>query len=633
MIDPPFATVGSQRWLQVAVAQYPELLDSALRESAAIDPDDSVVWKSPLSSERFTEYRDGAVLRCLEVDHLPNRQLAAFWPNGGPVWDALGRTRHGHLVFVEAKAHIAEAASPPCRASEMALKLIRKSLEEARKHYSPRSKVDWSQTLYQYANRLAFQYFFRKLNGLPSKLVFLNFCNAPDVDGPESEAEWHGATRLIHALLGLPYDLTKHGVHHAFLDVRPLVVKAPPLPEEPIDVQGGIRQSVLARWHASDSRRDHERLDRYRGCLVGGAVGDALGAPVEFMSQKEIVTTHGPGGVQDYAVAFGRLGAITDDTQMTMFTADGLLRSWVRFSMKGIGPAFSSVTDRAYGRWMKTQGERPGFSQTYDSEGMGWLIGHKELFHQRAPGMTCLSAMRDKTRAGDAAENSSKGCGGVMRVAPVGLLSAAVKPGQDAAGRDRITFQLGCEIAGLTHGHPTGQHPAGYLSVLISVLVDGEPWQIAYERARRALGNAPSSEETAAIVDLAIRLAAQQPNDANAINELGAGWVAEEALAISLYCAASALSEPRPGSDAFERSVILAVNHDGDSDSTGAITGNIVGAALGQKSIPERWQQQLELAQAIREMGDDLATSPVWNIDAYETSIESDYWLARYPGG
>ena len=64
--------------------------------------------------------------------------------------------------------------------------------------------------------------FFAKLNGLPSKLVFLNFCNAVDVSGPESEEEWRGATRLIHALLGLPDDLSKKGVHHAFVDARPL---------------------------------------------------------------------------------------------------------------------------------------------------------------------------------------------------------------------------------------------------------------------------------------------------------------------------------------------------------------------------------------------------------------------------
>lgn len=121
---------------------------------------------------------------------------------------------------MEAKAHIPEAASPPSQASEGSLKLIRASLAEARRYYAPKAKADWSGNLYQYANRLAFQYLFSKLNGLDSRLVFLDFYNAADVTGPESEAEWRGATRLIHALLGLPADLTKHGVFHAYVNAK-----------------------------------------------------------------------------------------------------------------------------------------------------------------------------------------------------------------------------------------------------------------------------------------------------------------------------------------------------------------------------------------------------------------------------
>ena len=97
---------------------------------------------------------------------------------------------------------------------------------------------------------------------------------------------------------------------------------------------------------------------RYRGCVLGGAVGDALGAPVEFMSLAEIQSRHGAEGIRDFAPAFGRVGSITDDTQMTLFTAEGLLRAWVRFALRGIGPAFDSVTANAYLRWLRTQGGR-----------------------------------------------------------------------------------------------------------------------------------------------------------------------------------------------------------------------------------------------------------------------------------
>lgn len=221
-MNTPYASAGSQRWLQIAVQEAPELIDEALRKSGAIELSDSVEWRSPLAADQFCEFRDGAMLRCLGISELPNRSLAEFWPRRGPVWDALGRTQSGRLILVEAKAHIPEAASPPSQASEGSLTLINKSLIEARAHYAPKAKSDWSKTLYQYANRLAFQYFFAHVNDLPTRLVFLDFYNATDVGGPESEAEWRGATRLIHALLGLPADLSRHGVFHAFVDASDL---------------------------------------------------------------------------------------------------------------------------------------------------------------------------------------------------------------------------------------------------------------------------------------------------------------------------------------------------------------------------------------------------------------------------
>jgi hypothetical protein len=85
---------------------------------------------------------------------------------------------------------------------------------------APRSKEDWNGLFYQYRNRLAFQYFLRRLNGIDSSLVFLYFANAVDMDGPTTEAEWHGAVRLTHACLGLPADLSQLGVHKAFVDAR-----------------------------------------------------------------------------------------------------------------------------------------------------------------------------------------------------------------------------------------------------------------------------------------------------------------------------------------------------------------------------------------------------------------------------
>jgi hypothetical protein len=213
------ATAGSQRWLQVAINRKPELLLSALRRSGAIAPGIPVTWRSPLEADEFREYRGTAALAKAEIANL-TRPLATFWPARGPVWDAIGITSSGSPLFVEAKAHIPEAASPATKATPVSRALIEQSLIEARRFYAPRATAVWSNLFYQYANRLAHQYFLKRLNGVPSTLIFLYFLNADDMLGPMSEEEWRGAVRLIHAVLGVPKDLGRYGVFDGFLDVR-----------------------------------------------------------------------------------------------------------------------------------------------------------------------------------------------------------------------------------------------------------------------------------------------------------------------------------------------------------------------------------------------------------------------------
>jgi hypothetical protein len=215
-----FASAGSQRWLQVAVNRRPEVLLNALRRCEAIGPRASVTWQSPLEAEDFCEYQGGKALEKAGISNLKT-PLEKFWPARGPVWDALGITSDGHPLFIEAKAHIPEAASPASKASSpRSIELIEKSLSEARGYYAPRATAPWSKLFYQYANRLAHHYFLTQVNSVPSVLVFLYFVNADDMLGPMSEEEWHGAVRLIHAVLGLPKNLKAYGVFDAFLDAR-----------------------------------------------------------------------------------------------------------------------------------------------------------------------------------------------------------------------------------------------------------------------------------------------------------------------------------------------------------------------------------------------------------------------------
>jgi ADP-ribosylglycohydrolase len=222
-----------------------------------------------------------------------------------------------------------------------------------------------------------------------------------------------------------------------------------------------------------------------------GAVGDALGAPVEFMKRTEILQRFGPNGITTFAPAYGGLGRITDDTQMTLFTAEGLLRGEVRGAFRGI-TSHVNVTAHAYLRWLQTQGEDPAFQIIPSSGETGWLIKQRELHSRRAPGNTCISALKAMLALGEPARNDSKGCDGVMRVAPVGLFMARLR---DAVSPEDA-FRLGQELAALTHGHPTGSLTAGVLAVLILKLTAGAKLPDASVTAKALLEHEPQHEET-----------------------------------------------------------------------------------------------------------------------------------------
>lgn len=354
--------------------------------------------------------------------------------------------------------------------------------------------------------------------------------------------------------------------------------------------------------------------EHFTGCLLGGAVGDALGAPVEFLSIQEILKRYGNHGIMNFDHTFGKIGAITDDTQMTLFTAEGLLRAHCRGMHKGFAPAFGSVVHLAYVRWLFTQKETI-VHDTHD----GWLFTVQELHHRRAPGNTCLSALKSG-RMGTIEQpiNDSKGCGGVMRAAPVGLYGVvASKYFCDSGKEIAAVFDLGCTIAAITHGDPSGNLPAGVLAAIIFAILSGQTLLEAIKATTSILKKKKGHEETLKAITQAMDIAKNrtvQPGP-DTIEKMGGGWVGEEALAISLYCALSSEGD-------FSKGVRLAVNHGGDSDSTGAITGNILGAMQGKQAIPEQWLEKLELKDVIEEIANDLLT----------LFQDTNDWWNKYPG-
>ena len=335
--------------------------------------------------------------------------------------------------------------------------------------------------------------------------------------------------------------------------------------------------------------------DRFRDCLIGGAAGDALGYEIEFQSEQQILSRYGERGITEYALHDGK-ALISDDTQMTLFTATGLLCAAAQGKTGGTAREYERYFRESYLDWLKTQTESFPLPE---GEHSSWLVNVPGLFSRRAPGNTCMSALYS-ARKGPVRKpvNLSKGCGGVMRAAPVGLFFC------DRGMQAEDVARIGAEAAAVTHGHIMGWMPAAaFAQIVYEISQNGDP---VYDAVMKTLHTQetmwPGSEEKDSFLELmqrAASLASSGMKDAEAIHRLGEGWVADEALAIAVLCA---LRYP----DDFDRAIIAAVNHKGDSDSTGAIAGNILGASLGLEGIPGKYTKDLELKEVILEVADDL---------------------------
>lgn len=349
---------------------------------------------------------------------------------------------------------------------------------------------------------------------------------------------------------------------------------------------------------------------RLRGCLIGGAIGDALGANTENLPMEVVYERHGPDGITDLP----EKPDITDDTQMTLFTFEAIIRSHVRERITG-ERELTSVTQNAYQRWLHTQktpwDKARGVHSTVD-EPDGWLVSHRDLFRMRAPGLTCTSALQEYARTGEQATitkpvNNSKGCGGAMRVAPVALAD------DDPA----VVFALAAANAALTHGHPSGYLSAGVFAVLVHQLLRGKDLLDALNVAVDSLVRREGHEEVVAGIEHALELAALGNPGVAKVEELGRGGVGDTALAIALY---SVLATDDPN-----EALLLSVNHGGDNDSTASMAGNLAGALHGVEKIRPDWVERVQFRPVIDRMVAD------WDLEKSDAAPVGQEWFVRYP--
>ncbi len=301
--------------------------------------------------------------------------------------------------------------------------------------------------------------------------------------------------------------------------------------------------------------------DQIKGCIYGLAIGDALGAPVEFVRSAGNYQAADQRLVKGFTT--GIKPAYTDDTELAIATARGLCRPGADLS---ITDPWKRSPDRLvwheYAAWYNEHMARPGSAPT---------------------GPTTINAIaRGKPGAvGGKPLNNSKGSGPVPRVAPAGLVYNSTSAAMFSAAR----------IAALTHGHTTAQISAAIFAGVINKLLQGfhlvDAWSIIIE----AVDIIPGSKEPINATNKALNIYNAGINPDKGIREIdGDGWTAESALSLGLYaaiCYGDALEGKR--ANAFKQALLLAVNINGDSDTVGSITGALLGALYGYAALPDEW--------------------------------------------
>ena len=361
-------------------------------------------------------------------------------------------------------------------------------------------------------------------------------------------------------------------------------------------------------------------IDKARGCLVGGTAGDALGYAVEFSSLSSIINKYGHTGISSFDLDSMGTARFSDDTQMTLFTAEGLLSAYAEDRDPSPEMILKHM-EEAYLAWFATQ---TSFQLPLPTS---WLSHVRDLWTRRAPGNTCLSAL-SSLQNGKPIENDSKGCGSVMRIAPIGIYYAA-HSGECTMHNSECIIDLCAKVAAET-ACITHHHDLSTLSSVFVALVIFECMRVhvierltlrsiisrALSKTLEIVAGSKYSDKFVAIIQKSLDLVNSSLPDREAIAQLGEGWVAEETVAIAIFCVMRHIRD-------FEGCIVAAVNHDGDSDSTGAVAGNIIGAILGYTGIHEKFRKGLELHDLIISIADDLAGA------SSDTQMNERYALHR----
>ena len=335
----------------------------------------------------------------------------------------------------------------------------------------------------------------------------------------------------------------------------------------------------------------------YRGCLLGLAVGDAMGYTVDNRSLSEIQEDYGPHGLLGYDLVNG-YADVTSYTQLAAFTCNGLLFGLTRGQMQGKMAPFIKYIGMSSREWAASQRPRGRPVRNYC-----WLLRKPELCRRHCMDTRMLDTLgRDRLGTPETPVNNSDGPGGITTAIGVGLFFH-----EDRMDQQEIDH-LGAEAVALTQGNPSAfltgavlahlmsrllRQPRMPLKKLVAESVDAMKNQFAHQYSQ--------AFEIATLVRHAITYA-ESPglNSVDVMERLGCDSAAQVFAGAVYACLTS-------GGD-FDRAMITAVNHSGRSAAVGAVTGAILGAKLGETALPDFYIECLEPAEVLRELADDLYT-------------------------
>lgn len=338
------------------------------------------------------------------------------------------------------------------------------------------------------------------------------------------------------------------------------------------------------------------KLSAYRGCLLGLAVGDAMGYSVDTRTWTQIQEDYGPNGLLGYDLVNG-YADVTSHTQLAAYTCNGLLLGMTRGQVLGKMAPYVKYAAVGHKEWAMGQ-------RSYDqpSRNYCWVFRVPELRRRHCTDTRMIDTLnRNTLGTPEEPRNKYDTAGSIATAVAVGLFADPRQMGQEELDR------LGMETVALTHGSPLAFLPGAVVAHLISRLLRDHttPLEEMLEDALSAL-TAQFGREYAQVRDVCtlVRRAAAmaQGGNLNPVEALEALKcdTGAEVLAGAVYC--SLLCREN-----FDEAMIVSVNHSGRSAAVGCLTGAILGARLGAEALPEFYLECLEAAPMLVELADDLA--------------------------